>query len=160
MGGMAELILVLAVSCCLLGMGFIVGGLAERRHYRSIRRREEELRSVMVFAVRTPPRQFMPCSSRLVCGSAVIGMDYFKRFLASLRNLVGGRFGSYETMYDRARREAVLRMKAEARELNASCVLNVKFSTANILSGNAENKGSGCVEVIAYGTALIPEPGA
>ena len=38
----------------------------------------------------------------------------FKRFLANLRRLIGGRVKSYESILDRARREALLRMKTEA----------------------------------------------
>ena len=49
--------------------------------------------------------------TRLVQGSAVISIDYFKRMLAALRNIVGGEVKSYETLVDRARREATLRMK-------------------------------------------------
>lgn len=135
---------------------FAAGTLVERAHYREIRDREDELRDIMIFAVRTPPPHLADHDTTFVCGSVVIGMDYFKMTLAKLRNLVGGRVGSYETLFDRARREAVLRMKAEARALRADCVLNIKFSTANVMSGSADNKGSGCVEVIAYGTACIP----
>jgi uncharacterized protein YbjQ (UPF0145 family) len=46
-----------------------------------------------------------------VSGSVVVSVDYFKRFLAGLRTLVGGRVTSYETLLDRARREAILRCK-------------------------------------------------
>ena len=154
--GILDLVLTVGLFLFLLALGFFAGEWAERRHYRSIRKREKELRKILVFAVRTPPETFLPCRTYFVSGCVVIGMDYFKMFAAMLRNFVGGSVGSYETLLDRARREAVLRMKQEAAEANATCVLNIKFSTANILSGNKSNKGSGCVEVIAYGTALVP----
>lgn len=140
----------------LLALGFTVGGMVERRHYRSIRKREEELRDILLIPVRTPPESLQHCRTDFVCGNVVIGLDYFKKYLAHFRNLIGGRMGSYETLFERARREAILRMKEEARRKKAKYVFNVKFSTANIKSGNNENKGSGCVEVIAYGTAFIP----
>lgn len=152
-----ELVITLGLGLFLLALGFFAGTWTEKRHYKSIRKRERALRKVMLFPVRTPPEAFLPCRTEFVCGSVVIGMDYFKMFAAKLRNLVGGRVGSYESLYDRARREAVLRMKEEALELRASCILNIKFSTANIMSGDKGNKSSGCVEVMAYGTALIPE---
>ena len=150
------IVIVVVFAVGLLVLTFVTGTLVERAHYRSIRERESALRDLLVFAVRTPPAAFADCRSEFVCGSVVVGMDHFKKTLASLRNIVGGRVGSYEMLFDRARREAVLRMKQEARDLNARCVLNIKFSTANIMSGDKSNKGSGCVEVIAYGTALIP----
>lgn len=155
-GEVVELILSVGLAVLLLGIGFSAGTIAEKRHYKSIRRREAQLRNILVFALRTPPEEMRPCRTELVAGSVVVGMDYFKTFLAMLKNIVGGRVGSYETLIDRARREAVLRMKQEARDLGARAVFNVKFSTSNIMSGDRNNKGSGCVEVIAYGTAIIP----
>lgn len=155
-GNVIEHILSVGLVLLLLIIGFSAGTIAERRHYKSIRRREDELRDIMVFALRTPPDEMRPCRTEMVAGSVVVGMDYFKTFLATIKNIVGGRVSSYETLLDRARREAVLRMKQEARDLGARAVFNVKFSTANIMSGDKKNKGSGCVEVIAYGTAIVP----
>ena len=43
----------------------------------------------------------------LVAGSVVISEDYFKRIVSSLQSLFGGRLRSYESLVDRARREAV-----------------------------------------------------
>lgn len=151
------LVFAVGLVAAFLVLGFTAGSLTERRHYRSIRRREEDLRELMVFKLKNIPPEMTPCRTRLVTGSVVVGMDYFKMFLAMLSNFIGGRIHSYETLIDRGRREAVLRMKEEARDLGARCVMNVKFGTANIMSGSRENKGSGCVEIIVYGTAVIPE---
>lgn len=146
----------MAIVAGLLVAGFIIGTLAERAHYRSIRRREEALRELMAFKLKAIPETLLPCRTQLVAGNVVVGMDYFKTFLAMLSNFIGGRIHSYESLIDRARREAVLRMKEEARGLGASCVLNVKFHTANIMNGVRNNKGAGCVEITVYGTAVIP----
>jgi uncharacterized protein YbjQ (UPF0145 family) len=89
----------------------------------------------------------------MVTGSVVISVDYFKRFVAGLRKLVGGRVTTYETLLDRARREAILRMKERAKDLGAYIVFNVKIETASISKGRKQTVGS--VEVLAYGTALI-----
>jgi uncharacterized protein YbjQ (UPF0145 family) len=143
----------------MLVLAFTTDSLVERSHYRDIRRREEEMRDILLIPVRTTPPSMRECRQVFVTGSVVIGMDHFKRTLAGLRGVVGGRIGAYESLFERARREAILRMKEEARAHNAKCILNIKFSTANIMSGTKENKGSGCVEVIAYGTALAPSRG-
>ncbi|MDR1612541.1 MAG: YbjQ family protein [Planctomycetota bacterium] len=148
--GVGSFLFFLALGCC-------VGVLVEREHYASIRRREAELRGLPIIQSRFPPQALGPCRQMFVQGSVVIGMDYFKRTLAKLRNLIGGRIGSCATLVERARREAVLRLKEEARAHKAVCVLNVKFSTANVLSGDKNNNGRGCVEVVAYGTAFIPK---
>jgi uncharacterized protein YbjQ (UPF0145 family) len=138
----------------LLGLGYGFGRLAETRHYRSILRREQAFRSILLIATRTPPPDIVPRKIQLVAGNVVISVDYFKRFLASLRNIFGGRVQSYESLLDRARREAILRMKAEARALGADMVFNIKLETASISKGKRNTIGA--VEVLAYGTACVP----
>jgi uncharacterized protein YbjQ (UPF0145 family) len=145
---MYELILFLI----LLVLGYVVGQLLENNHYRSIRRRESELRNIPLIASKKLPDEFMPCETRLVSGNVVISVDFFKKFVAGLRNLVGGRMTSYESLLDRARREALLRMREEARQLGANYVFNIKLETASISKGQSGAIGS--VEVLAYGTAI------
>ena len=137
----------------LLVLGFSAGRLAEKRHYRSIRRREEALREVLVFAARELPAGESFSSSGLVMGNAVISADYFKRFLANLRKIFGGRLGAYESLVERARREAILRMKAEARARGGAMVFNVKLETSRVFKGRRRSVLS--VEVLAYGTAVV-----
>lgn len=145
----------LIVFLALLALGFFFGRLAESRHYHSINLREDELRSLLVVADRMPPIQFQRHDSCLVTGSVVISVDYFKTVAAGLRGIFGGRVGAYESLLDRARREAILRMQEEARALGAEAVFNLKFETSRI--GQNAGKSLGSVEVLAYGTALIPQ---
>ena len=88
---------------------------------------------------------------------AVIGCDVFKSWLFGLRNLVGGESGSLQMVLTRARREALVRMLHDARELGASEVINVRFESSNILSGNPnrKRKGAMCAEIYAFGTAIV-----
>ena len=144
---MADLIVFLV----LLASGYTVGRIAERRHYRSILAREKELANVMVFTNRFPPLT-LRAGQALVAGSVVISEDYFKRVLSGLQSLFGGRLRAYESLLDRARREAVLRMKQEARGKGAHMIVNVKFQTFSIPGRNPNSFGA--VEVMAYGTAL------
>ena len=143
----------IGIFCLLVVVGFFSGSWAEKRHYASIRKREEELRHILLVPVRRAPTK-SPCKAAFVCGSVVIGMDYFKMTLAAFVNILGGRIGAYETLVERARREAILRMKEQAAALNGRYIFNVKFSTANLRG--QQNQQSGCVEVVAYGTALSP----
>ncbi len=141
----------------LLALGYGSGRVLEARHYRSIRKREKRLNALPAVAAKMMDAATLAGTgeTRLVMGNVVISVDYFKRFVAGLRNLVGGRVRSYETLIDRARREALLRMKAEASALGANLVFNVKFETSSISKGRKQRIGS--VEVLAYGTALIPK---
>ncbi|WP_196158574.1 YbjQ family protein [Reinekea sp. G2M2-21] len=132
--------------------GYLFGSYAERKHYKSILQREEQYRNVVLMALRLPRVSHVE-HTQLVSGSVVISVDYFKRFLASLRMLVGGRLNSYESLLDRARREAILRMQKQASDMNASSVYNIKFETSSISKGQKDRVGS--IEVLAYGTAIV-----
>jgi uncharacterized protein YbjQ (UPF0145 family) len=89
----------------------------------------------------------------LVTGGVVIGSDPFKRYIANLVNLIGGRVSVFETLLDRARREAILRMKERAAALRADEIVNFRMETMSLCSGN-DAKPMGIVEVMAYGTAV------
>jgi uncharacterized protein YbjQ (UPF0145 family) len=61
--------------------------------------------------------------------------------------------GSYETLIDRARREAILRMKEQAR--SADAIVNFRIETSSISKGGRRRgKTVGTVEALAYGTAI------
>lgn len=141
------------VILILLLVGYGFGRAAELRHFKSIQQREKLLQSIPVIATKIPDPSLRPRQTQLVAGNVVVSVDYFKRFIAGLRNLIGGRVTSYETLLDRARREAILRMKEEARALGANLIFNVKFETASISKGRQNQIGA--VEVYAYGTAFI-----
>jgi uncharacterized protein YbjQ (UPF0145 family) len=138
----------------LLALGVLFGRLAERRHYRSILRREAEMRDLIIVVSRTLPEAANPPGTQLVLGSVVISVDYFKRVVARLRMIFGGRVHTYESLLDRARREALLRMQERARELGAAMIFNVRFETSSIFKGKRNSVGS--IEVLAYGTAVVP----
>lgn len=135
----------------LVVIGYVFGRRAESRHYKSINARERTLLALPAVNAREPVAAPGPVArAELVYGSVVISVDFFKRVAAGLRAIVGGRVQSYETLVDRARREAVLRMKESCP--GAHQIINLRLETATI-SGNT--KGAvGSVEVIAYGTAI------
>jgi uncharacterized protein YbjQ (UPF0145 family) len=134
----------------LLLSGFGFGQLNERRHYRSIKEREVQFQSIVTVASRHPPAD-EHYDQQLVVGSVVVASDYFKSFVASLVNIFGGRVRTFEPLLDRGRREALLRVKEQAKALDSSMVFNVKYETSRI--GGAVTT----IEVLAYGSALLPK---
>jgi len=93
------------VFLVLLAIGYGFGRFAELRHFKSIRKREKALQAIPAIATKIPDPTLRPRETQLVGGSVVVSVDYFKRFIAGLRNLVGGRVTAYESLLDRARRE-------------------------------------------------------
>ncbi|MBC8212244.1 MAG: YbjQ family protein [Gammaproteobacteria bacterium] len=144
----------LLIFLTLLILGYSFGQISERRHYRSIIEREKQTLWMPVMTLKTVPPQITRCHTQLVSGNVVISIDFFKKFVAGLRSLFGGRLQSYESLLDRARREAILRMKESALEIGAKVIINVRIETASISKSSSRNNGIGSVEVVAYGTAL------
>ncbi len=155
MGGIAPYELVLLVSpFVVLIVAWWVGRTIDRRHLARLRVRDERLgwMPAVNLGPESVPRDVL--GAMLVTGSVVISIDYYKRFVGQLRNLVGGRIRSWETLLERARREALLRMKEQAAARGFHAVVNVRFETSTIARGNSSQKGVAGVEIIAFGTAL------
>jgi len=135
-------------------VGYITGTLVEASHYESIKKREGDLLGLPAVSSKEIEEKEEILEAELVSGSVVISLDHFKRFLASLRNIVGGRIKSYETLLDRGRREAILRMKEQAKQRGADIILNMRLQTSSIGVVTRKKGGVGCFEVFAYGTAI------
>ncbi|WP_324171906.1 YbjQ family protein [Sulfurimonas sp.] len=133
-------------------LGYFIGSYLEKKHYTSINKREKEYAHLPVIVLKKPlVENKLITDSYLVAGNVVISIDYFKRFIAGLRNIFGGNISVYESLLDRARREAILRMKQNSN--NANEIINVRIETSSI-SKNSRRGSIGSVEVFAYGTAL------
>lgn len=132
-------------------LGAIIGGYAcgtqiEKKHYQSIKERELKSLHLPVGTSRNLSDENREIEkAELVTGNVVIATDYFKLFFAGLKNIFGGSLTTYESLLDRARREAVLRMKESAA--GADVILNLRVDSARITD-------AGSVEAFAYGTAV------
>jgi uncharacterized protein YbjQ (UPF0145 family) len=115
----------------------------------SIRQREEALRHVVALNTRYVPEGVAATGAQLVTGGVVVSSDYFKTFVAGFRAFFGGRFRGYETLLERARREALLRLKEDAQAAGATLVIGVRFQSTTIAGSSTPS-----VEVLAFGTAL------
>ena len=149
-----ESLLQLLVPLGLLLGAYFTGTAIEKRHFRKLRMREHASRRFLTVTFPYVPPNQEVVETMLVTGSVVISVDYFKRFIAGLRMLVGGRITSYEPLLDRARREALMRMKEAARSKGFHAVTNVRLETSRIASSSGNNKGTAAVEILAFGTGL------
>ena len=86
----------------------------------------------------------------LVQGNTIRAKHLGRDFAAGLKNLVGGELVGYTELLVEARRQALERMMAQAEQLGANAVVNVRFTTSAITQGAAE--------LYAYGTAVVVEP--
>lgn len=160
MEAMIEILLNLGLPLLLLIAAYTSGRIIEKRHYRSIREREASLRQLPTVTFRVVPKAWEVGESGLVTGSVVISVDHFKRFVAGLRMVFGGRVKTYESLLDRARREALLRMKEEAVARGYQVIVNVRLETSRLASAKRKGKATAGVEVLAFGTGLVLKRGA
>lgn len=138
----------------LLAVAYFTGRRIERQHYASIRARENQLRMLPAVTFRQIPSAWAVDGLGVVTGSCVVSVDYFKRFLAGLRTFVGGRVTSYETLLDRARREAILRCKEDARQRGYQAIVNLRIETTRVTRASSNRQATAGVEVLAFGTGL------
>ena len=89
----------------------------------------------------------------LVGGDAILGANMFRDFFAGIRDLVGGRSGSYEKVLRKAKQEAIEDMMEQAREAGANAVVGVDLDYETI----QVQDGGSMLMVSACGTAVVLE---
>lgn len=85
----------------------------------------------------------------LVRGNTIRARHIGQDIKAAFRNLIGGEVVEYTKLMAESREQAIDRMVAGARELNADAVVSMRFTTSMIMGGAAE--------LLAYGTAVVIE---
>ncbi|KAA3613425.1 MAG: YbjQ family protein [Planctomycetota bacterium] len=88
----------------------------------------------------------------VVRGTTVRARFLFSNISAMLRYFTGGEVPEYTKVIAEAREQAMDRMRDQAVALSADAVLNIRFSSSEVMSGAAE--------VICYGTAVRLGPAA
>ena len=152
-------LIILGFPLFLLLLTYFIGRYLESNHYKSIREREAATKDMVAINFPRFPFDVEIERAGMVMGSVVVSHDHFKRFLAQLRIIVGGRIKSYEPLLDRARREAVLRMKEQALARGHHTVVNIRLETSRLANSRRGGKGTAGVEMLAYGTALTVREG-
>jgi uncharacterized protein YbjQ (UPF0145 family) len=85
----------------------------------------------------------------VIAGEAVLGANMFKDMFAGIRDLVGGRSGTYERELQKAREIALDELKSKAQELGANAVVGVDIDYEIL------GKENGMLMVSASGTAVV-----
>ena len=86
----------------------------------------------------------------VVSGEAILGANIFKDFFAGIRDVIGGRSGSYEKELRKAKDIAMNEMKAAATELGANGIIGIDIDYETISLSN----GGGMLMVAVSGTAV------
>ena len=85
----------------------------------------------------------------LVRGNTIRARHIGRDIVAALKNIVGGEIEEYTKMMAESREQAIDRMIAEATQMGANAITNVRFSTSYIMGSAAE--------ILVFGNAVIVE---
>jgi uncharacterized protein YbjQ (UPF0145 family) len=84
----------------------------------------------------------------IVTGETIIGANIFKDFFAGIRDIVGGRSGSYEQVLREAKDTAIAEMRGEAMQLGADAIIGIDLDYETV------GPNGGMLMVTASGTAV------
>ncbi|MCK5353543.1 MAG: YbjQ family protein [Methyloprofundus sp.] len=82
----------------------------------------------------------------IVAGNVVQSKHVGRDLMAGLKGLIGGEIVGYTEMLADARDVAIERMVDEAKKRGADAIINIRFTTSNIMANASE--------ILAYGTAV------
>ncbi|MDX9782569.1 MAG: YbjQ family protein [Bacteroidales bacterium] len=82
----------------------------------------------------------------LVSGETIIGANIVRDFLAGIRDIVGGRSGSYEQVLREAKQECLKEITAQAQAMGANAIIGIDL--------DYETVGGSMLMVTAAGTAV------
>lgn len=85
----------------------------------------------------------------LVRGNTIRARHLGRDIAAGLRNLIGGEIREYTKLIAESREQSIDRMIDEAKSMGANAIIQIRFSTSEMMHGAAE--------LLVYGTAVIVE---
>jgi uncharacterized protein YbjQ (UPF0145 family) len=137
-------------DCWLCGTGRD-GTLPSKPRIPAFNQRKEALSATIILSTTASiPNHRITKLLGVVTGEAIIGANIFSDLFAEVRDVVGGRAGSYESKLKYARQIAINDMKEETIELGGNAVVGVRIDYESI-------RGS-MLMVAVSGTAVFAEP--
>lgn len=133
------------IGLLLVLIGWYFGSRTEKRHLAKLQQAEREFGHILL----SNERFFEANGANqpiLVTGSVVIAQDRFKLVLAGFLSVFGKNLTAYESLLERGRREAIIRLKRQAQAQGCNQIYGIRFETSSV-NGDA-------IEVLAYGTAV------
>jgi uncharacterized protein YbjQ (UPF0145 family) len=90
----------------------------------------------------------------IVTAEVVFGTNALRDFFAGIRDVIGGRTGSYERVFEKGHQEAIAELQRRAQRLGADAVIGIEIDTGTI---NVDQKGA-LLLITASGTAVRIKP--
>lgn len=154
--------IVVGTGCCLflvvlpLLIPFLLGHHRRRLTLDDLAAREPRVEHLIRTSTTASARDHTGTTT-LVHGNAAYAADFPSRIALTFRRVAGGAATSLTEQAEMARRLASVRMLEEAAALGAVGVVNIRQEASHMEMNSS--RSSALVEMLAYGTALVPAPG-
>lgn len=86
----------------------------------------------------------------IVTAEVVYGSNALRDFFAGIRDVIGGRTGAYEKVFEKGQNDAIAELEKRAANLGADAVIGIELDTGSI---NLDDKGV-LLLITATGTAV------
>lgn len=86
----------------------------------------------------------------IVTAEVVYGSNALRDFFAGIRDIIGGRTGTYERVFERGQRDALAELEQRALRLGANAVIGIELDTGTV---NIDQTGV-LLLITATGTAV------
>jgi len=93
-------------------------------------------------------------SSTLLHVSICVGPSMGQIFFMWFKSIFGGRLHSYDVVLDYGRREALLRLNRQAKNLGCSSVVNIRIETSTVSFAKNDKSNTSSVEFLAFATGI------
>lgn len=123
-----------------------------RAHLRALASGEARLQHVQLMTTQQYSGQ---ASGQLVCSEVVLAVDAFSSLRWVLRSLIGGESKALHALAERARREAILRLKREAQAKQSQLIIGVRYEHARLNASIGRNQHQ--ISLRVTGTAIKNE---
>ncbi len=87
----------------------------------------------------------------IVTAEVVYGTNALRDFFAGIRDMIGGRTGSYEKVFQKGHQDALKELEQRAKKQGANAVIGITVDTGTV---NVDEKGV-LLLITATGTAVV-----
>jgi len=149
----ADLILSIGLSLLVavgpLLFSWIFGNIYQKKKQEELGVRVKSFGTDNLTTLKTPPAQVS--ASGLLSANIIMSVSWWQKLVGGLKTIFGGQVETWDRVLAWARKEALQRLREQARAKGFDNVINVRLDTSEIQSSKGRNTA---IEILAYGTGI------
>jgi uncharacterized protein YbjQ (UPF0145 family) len=128
---------------------WIFGNIYQRKKQEELEVRVESFGTDNLTTLKSPPTQVS--ASGLLTANIIMSVSWWQKLVGGIKTIFGGQVQTWDGILAWARKEAMQRLREQARAEGFDNVINVRLETSEIQSSKGRNTA---VEILAYGTGI------